>query len=160
MAAALFAAIRPDEWNFALFLHVLGATVLVGGVATAATAQFLGWRRQETADALPLARLAFRALLLVAIPGWIVMRIGAQWIASKEGLDGTQVPTWVDVGYATAEPGGGLLLAATLLAWLGARRLRRTGSPGGWALSSSAVLVTVVLVAFLVAVWAMTAKPV
>ncbi len=25
-------AIRPDDWNFALFVHVAGAMVLVGGL--------------------------------------------------------------------------------------------------------------------------------
>ena len=31
----LLAAIRPDSWNYALFLHVLGAMVLVGALVTA-----------------------------------------------------------------------------------------------------------------------------
>ena len=32
------AAIRPDEWNLPLFVHVLGAIVLVGGVMAGAGA--------------------------------------------------------------------------------------------------------------------------
>ena len=28
----VLAVIRPDSWNFPLFLHVLGAMILVGGV--------------------------------------------------------------------------------------------------------------------------------
>jgi hypothetical protein len=154
----VLALVRPDDWNFPLFLHVLGAMILVGGIATAAAAQFFGWRRAATADAQPLARMAFRALLLVAVPGWIVMRIGGQWIASKEGLDGDASPTWVDIGFVTADGGGVLLLAATVLAGLGARRLARTGAERSGLARASTALVTIILVGYLVAVWAMTAK--
>ena len=159
MTSSVLASIRPDDWNVPLLVHVLGAMILVGGIGTAVSALGLAWRRTVPADTLGLARLAFRALLLVAIPGWIVMRIGAQWIASKEGLDGAEVPTWVDIGYVTAEPGGLLLLVATVLAGLGVRRLGKAPSPSSALVRASTVLVAVVLVAYLVAVWAMTAKP-
>ena len=33
---AILAAPRPDSWNFPLFVHVLGAMILVGGLVTAA----------------------------------------------------------------------------------------------------------------------------
>jgi hypothetical protein len=158
--SAILAAVRPDGWSLPLLIHVGGAMVLVGGIAATAAAQLAGWRQSATAEALVLARLAYRSVLFVAIPGWIVMRIGAEWIASKEGLDGSAVPSWVDVGYVTADPGGILLLAAAALAWLGVRRAHRGGSRQGWAARVSAGLVTVVLVGYLVAVWAMTAKPV
>jgi hypothetical protein len=153
----VLALIRPDDWNFPLFLHVFGAMILVGGIATAAAVQYLGWRRVATTDVQPLARMAFRALLLVAVPGWVVMRIGAQWIASKEGLDQVS-PTWVNIGFVTADGGGILLLAATVLAGLGARRLARSGAQRSGLARASTALVTIILVAYLVAVWAMTAK--
>ncbi len=35
---SVIAAIRPDSWNFPLFLHVLGAMILVGGLLTGASA--------------------------------------------------------------------------------------------------------------------------
>ena len=38
------AAIRPDEWNFPLLLHVLGAMLLVGGLTAAVIAFVVGWR--------------------------------------------------------------------------------------------------------------------
>ena len=34
----VLAAIRPDSWNFPLFVHVLGAMILVGGLLTGASA--------------------------------------------------------------------------------------------------------------------------
>ena len=108
----MLAAIRPDDWNFPLLLHVLGAMLLVGGLTTAVL--------------VVLARLAPRhddalaARLLVAARGrvsaWWLMRIDAQWIASKEGFDGGEnEPNWLGIGYTTAEGGGLLLLIAIIL---------------------------------------------
>jgi hypothetical protein len=157
--SAILAAVRPDEWNFPLLVHVLGAMLLVGGVVTAVAAQVAGWRRQEPDGARGFARLGFWALLLVAIPGWIVMRVGAEWIASEEGWTGDDVPTWVDIGYVTAEPGGLLLLVATILSGLGARRLAQSEAAASRLVQASTVLVAITLVLYLVAIWAMTAKP-
>ena len=82
---SVLALIRPDDWNFPLLVHVLGAVLLVGGLFTAVVAQFLGWRRQRPADAVAYARTAFRSLLLVAFPAWWIMRVGAEWIYRREG---------------------------------------------------------------------------
>jgi disulfide bond formation protein DsbB len=141
----LLAAIRPDDWNLALFVHVLGAMVLVGALALAAAA---------VAGHNP--RLGFRALLLGAIPSWIAMRVGAQWIASKEGLDDpdVDVPAWVDIGFITSESSFLLLVAATICTGVAARRAR-----GGGLRTATLVLVGIVLAAYVVAIWAMSAKP-
>ena len=80
----MLAAIRPDSWNYALFLHVLGAMILVGALVTAGTVQVLGMGRGPAAALHAYARLAFRTLLFVGVPAWFVMRIGAEWIYSKE----------------------------------------------------------------------------
>ena len=69
---------RPDSWNFPLLLHVLGAMVLVGGLLTGAAA--LALARGEAR----LLRLGYWSLLAVALPGYVAMRIGAEWIFSKE----------------------------------------------------------------------------
>jgi len=83
----MLAAIRPDSWNLPLLLHVLGASILLGALITAVTAQLLAWKRRAPADVLPYARLSFRTLLIVAIPAWLLMWLGALWTASREGLD-------------------------------------------------------------------------
>jgi len=57
-----------------------------------------------------------------------------------------------------AEPGLLLVLIATLLSGLGLRRARRSGGGGGLT-RAAGVLAAILLVAYLVAVWAMTAKP-
>ena len=153
----VLAAIRPDDWNFPLLLHVLGAMLLVGGLTAAAAALWAGWR----ADALTLPRLGFRSLLFVAFPAWWLMRIPGQWIGSKEGLDSmSEDPAWLVIGYATAEAGGLLILVSILLTGLGVRRLRDAEPPrASLMVRIGTVLVTLVLAAYVVAVWAMTTKP-
>jgi uncharacterized membrane protein len=156
----VLAAIRPDSWNFPLLLHVLGAAVLVGALVTAVAAQFLGWRARDNAEVATFSRLSFRALLFIAFPAWWVMRISAQWIYSKEGWDEVESePGWIGVGFITSEAGGVLLLVAIILAGIGVRRGRRAEGGGRTLARIATVLTTLILVAFLVAVWAMTAKP-
>jgi hypothetical protein len=154
---SVLAAIRPDDWNFPLLLHVLGAMLLVGGLLAAVTSLWLGWR----GDALTLPRLGFRSLLLVAFPAWWLMRIAAEWTASKEGFSGEEEgPAWLGIGYITAEGGGLLILISIILTGLGVRRMRQAEPPRASVLVRiGTVLVTIVLAAYVVAVWAMTAKP-
>ena len=154
---SVLAAIRPDDWNFALLLHVLGAMLLVGGLTASVTALWLGWR----GDSLTLPRLGFRSLLLVAFPAWWLMRIAGQWLGSKEGFgDGENDPTWLGIGYLTAEAGGLLILISIILTGIGVRRMGRDETPSSSVLARiGTVLVSIVLAAYLVAVWAMTTKP-
>jgi hypothetical protein len=147
---------RVDSAEFPLLLHVLGAMLLVGMLVLAASALVLA-RRDGSAAML---RLGYRSLVLGALPAWIAMRVGAEWVADKEGWTGDELPSWVDLGYAIAEPGLLLLLVSTLLAGLALRRAGRAGSSSGDGLNrASTVLVALLLIAYLVAVWAMTTKP-
>jgi phosphoglycerol transferase MdoB-like AlkP superfamily enzyme len=150
----MLAAIRPDDWNFPLLVHVLGATLLVGGLVTAVTALLLGWRH----DSPFYARFGFRALLFIALPAWFLMRIGAEWIYSKEGFTGEDEPGWLGIGYITADLGGILLLLSIILTGLGVRQLRGERETSVLVRSGS-VLATVALLAYIVAVWAMSGKP-
>lgn len=157
----MLAAIRPDDWNFPLLLHVLGAAILLGALITAMTAQLLSWRRSAPADAVAYARLSFRTLLFLASPAWFLMRIGAEWTASREGWhDVADEPTWLGIGYMTAEAGGLLILISTILAGIGVRRLGRSGGEQGatW-VRVATVLTVVVAVAYVITTWAMAAKP-
>ena len=150
---SVFALVRPDSRNFPLFVHVLGAMLLVGAVTLAASAMLLAWRNGE----LTMVRLGNRALLLGAIPAWVIMRVGAQWIANKEQLENSDV-SWIGTGFGIADGGVVFLLVATLLSWLAVRRATRDQSTGVLR-RVAAAMVMVLLVLFLVAVWAMTTKP-
>ncbi len=145
---------RPDDINVALLVHVLGAMVLVGGVLTAAAASLIGWRDEGIA----LRRFSYKTLLWVAFPGYIVMRIGAQWTESKEHLDSlSEQPTWLGIGYITADGGGLLLLIALIIGGIGLRRARNGRGTG--LLKASGVIATLLVAVYVVAVWAMGGKP-
>lgn len=151
----MLGAIRPDSVNVALVVHVLGAMVLVGGLTTAASALVLGWR-DGTAR---LLRVGYFSMLALALPGWIVMRAGAQWTESEENLpdEFVEESTWLGIGNLTADLGGLLLLGGLVAGGIGVRRLR---DGGGTALLRVSTLVAVLLVAaYVVTVWAMAGKP-
>ena len=147
---------RASGQNLPLFLHVAGAMVLVGALVVVAWALVKAWR----GDTAGFTRLAYRTLLYAAIPSFIVMRVGAQWLADKEGiLDAKSDPSWIGIGFSTSDGGGLFVIIATVLAGLGARRLRHEGAPSPTLGRVAAVLTLIPLIALLVTVWAMTAKP-
>jgi hypothetical protein len=156
-------AIRPDDWNLPLFLHVLGAMVLVGSLVLVAvslsSARVGDSGAARVGDSAGALRLGYRSLLLGVIPSWIVMRVSAQWIASKEGLDEGDVPGWVDIGFMTSEPTLLLLIAATVCAGIAARRARDGGRGFGGLNTAALVLVAISLLAYVFAIWAMSTKP-
>jgi hypothetical protein len=152
----VLATLRPDDWDFPLLVHVVGAALLVGGLVTAVTALLLGWRR----DTAFYSRLGFWSLLLVAFPAWWIMRIGGQWIYSKEGFeDRDEEPAWLGIGFITAELGGLLLLITIIITGIGMRRARRPGVEKSVLAQIGGVIATLLLLAYTVAMWAMTAKP-
>ena len=150
---SILAVVRPDSWNFPLFLHVLGAMILVGGLLTGASS--LAFARGEAR----FLRLGYWSLLAVSLPGWILMRAGAQWIASKEGWtkSGVPSPTWLDIGAVLADLGGLVLLVSLVVGGIGVYRLRE--GKGSGLLKATLVLAILLLVAYVVAVWAMAGKP-
>jgi hypothetical protein len=150
---SILAAVRPDSWNFPLFLHVLGAMILVGGLLTGASS--LAFARGEAR----FLRLGYWSLLAVSLPGWILMRAGAEWIASKEGWtkSGVPSPTWLDIGALLADLGGFILLVSLVAGGIGVYRLRE--GKGSGLLRATLVLAILLLGAYVVAVWAMAGKP-
>lgn len=147
--------IRPDDWNLPLFVHVAGAMVLLGALLLAAVVLAGVGRAGEPTQVVTLTRFGFRTLLAAALPAFVVMRVGAEWIASEEDLDDEP---WIGVGYITSDGGLVFLVAAIIVAGLSLRRARKGGRPASLA-RAAAILSFVIIAAFLVAVWAMTTKP-
>jgi hypothetical protein len=149
----VLASIRPDSWNFPLFLHVLGAAILTGGLLTGASS--LGFARGD----VRFLRLGYWSLLAVSLPGWVLMRVGGEWIASREGWTkkGVPTPTWLDIGFLLADLGGIILLVSLIVGGVGVRRLGQ--GKGAGLLKATLVLSLVLLAAYVVAVWAMAGKP-
>ena len=151
---SILATVRPDSWNFPLFLHVFGAMILVGGLLTGASA--LTFARGEAR----FLRLGYVSLLAVSLPGWVLMRIGAGWISSKEGWDDVPddaQPGWLTIGLILADAGGLILLVSLIAGGVGVYRLRE--GKGAGLLKVTLVLSLVLLAAYVVAVWAMAGKP-
>jgi len=148
----MVAVVRPDSWNLPLFVHVAGAMLLVGALVVVTVAMAAALRRGDGAEVL--TRLAFRALLIGVIPAYVLMRAGAEWIASKENIPDEL--DWVGIGYIVADLGLLLTLITAVLAWRAARR--GANGPGG-AGRAAFVLAAVLIVAYGVALWAMATKP-
>ena len=142
---------RTDATKFWLFIHVLGAMTTVGALTLCLVSLAGAWRTGSEA----LTRLGFRALVWVAFPAFLVMRIAAQIVLNKEGLDNDEIDlTWVNIGFSVTDMGFILLIIAAILGRLATRR------PGASVWTRVTVgLVSVLLIAYLVAVWAMTTKP-
>jgi hypothetical protein len=151
----LLAAVRPGSWNWALFLHVAGAMALVGSLVIALYAIRIARARGDQ----PAAQFAFRVLLRFTLPAYIVMRVGAQIIASKEKVEDSN-DAWVGIGFTTSDFGLLLLIIGLVLTSLVARRAKSgTSVAGAGQLRAAGILAGILVVAYIVAIWAMTTKP-
>jgi hypothetical protein len=148
----VLAAIRPDSVNLPLLLHVLGAMLLVGDLLAIGIVTVLGLR--DRARAAGLSRFVFLGLLLGVLPSYILMRVGAQWTEAEQDYPEEFDPAWLGIGYVTADLGALLILVSAVVAGIGLRRR-------SVALSRFVGVVSLLLLAaYLVAIWAMSAKPV
>ena len=148
----MLAVIRPESWDLPLFVHVAGAMLLVGALVVVVATMGGALRRGDGVEVL--SSLAFRMLLIGVLPAYILMRVSAEWIASKE--DVPDDVDWVGIGYAVGDGGLVLTIIAAIVAWRAARR--GPAGPGGLG-RAVVVLSVVMLLAYAVAIWAMTAKP-
>jgi hypothetical protein len=146
------AAIRPDDQTAILLVHIVGATVMVGGLLTGAS--LLAFAR----GSVSLLQLGYWTLLAVALPGYIVMRIGAEWLYSEQGWDELDDdPTWLSIGFIVANLGALLMLITLVVGGFGVYRLR--DGKGAGLLKATMVIAVLILAAALVAAWAMAGKP-
>jgi hypothetical protein len=152
----LLAAIRPDDQSFALLLHLVGATVVFGALLASATSLVLAHGDTR------LLRLGYFSLLLVGLPGLILMRLAGQWLYQLQNWDDLpeqiDQPAWLGIGFVVADWGGLLFLLALALGGVGIYRLRNGKGDAGL-LKVTMVISLVLIVAYVVAVWAMTGKP-
>jgi hypothetical protein len=139
--------LRPDSADFPLFLHVLGAMVLVGAMLATTVLAWAGGGRPA------VSRAAFWTLLTVVIPAWIVMRVDAQWVYSREGYNGENDPGWLGLGFGIADVGVIFILVTTGFAFWWSRR------GATWQGRVVGVLSSVYLALLAVAWWAMSGKP-
>jgi len=77
----------------------------------------------------------------------------AGWDDLPEGLE----PDWLGVGYVVADGGGLLLVISLIVGGIGVYRLRQ--GKGSGLLRATMILSIILLLAYVVAVWAMAGKP-
>jgi len=149
-------AIRPAGQDFPVLLHIVGATIGFG--ALLASVSSLALARGQ----VRLLRVGYFSLLLVALPGWILMRLSGEWIYRRQGWNSLphdlKDTTWLRIGFGVADYGGVLFLVALVLGGIALRRLRN-GKSGTGLLRITTGIAVVIALAFVVAVWAMTGKP-
>ena len=159
MGVTWLAVDRPGEWALPLFVHVLGAMVLVGALVLAIVYLVPAWR----GGSIDGVTSGFRVLLYAALPSFLVMRISAEWVADKEGyndLPDDAIPDWIVIGYITGDLSALFLIISLIIGGVALRRARRgDGGAGSTSTRVATVLVSIMLVAYLVAIWAMTTKP-
>lgn len=153
---SVLAAVRPDDVNFPLFLHVLGAMVLVGALLLAGTLLVSAWRGGGSAA---LTRSGYRVLLIAVLPAWLVTRVFAQVLLENDFYEPVEESDWVEIGFISTEPALLLLIGATVAAGVGSRKALREGGTVGTSGRVATVLTWLLLAIYLVTVWAMTAKP-
>ena len=148
----MLAVVRPGSWSLVLYIHVVGAVALVATLIVALYPVLNARRRGDDAA----ARFAFRTMWMAVLPALIVMRVGAQLIVSKEHLEDSDL-SWIGLGFGIADGSALLVLITILLTGLAVRRAR--GGSAGGLLRAATVLIGIVLIADVVAIYAMTAKP-
>jgi uncharacterized membrane protein len=151
----MLAIVRPDSWNWPLFVHIGGAMVLVGSLVVALFALGIARVRGDQ----PATGFAARVLFLLTLPAFIVMRIFAQVMVTKEHLDNSKAD-WLGIGFTVSDLGFVLLLAGLIMTGLTAHKAKRGESvTGAVTLRVTGVIAGILLAAFVVAIWAMTTKP-
>ena len=149
----LLTTIRPDEWNFPLFLHIVGAMGFVVGALSTAAYYLFRARRDGSAA---LTRVGFRTLLYAGIPSYLVGRLSAQWLLDKEGLGEPRTPGSTS---ASSSPTSGSCCCSPRPSRPAIAARRAEGSVGSGP-AIAAWCCSVLLVAYTVALWAMATKPV
>lgn len=138
--------------DLALFMHVLGAMLLVGGLL--AGTSLLAFARGD----LALLRLGYRTLVLVGVPSYAMLWGAGHWVYSEQGLDESPIDAaWTKIGFLVVELGAVLFLVALALGGVGLRRMR--DGRGHGLVQATVVLTALLIAALLFAAWAMSAKP-
>jgi hypothetical protein len=144
-----------NEWL--LFLHVLAAMTLVGGVLTVTVVSLAAARRAWPGQVPLLRAIAFRTNLLVVLPAFVAVHVLGDALAHREFKHGE--PDWLDVGFTVTDVDlivGGVLLTVLQLWVLRRTRARRNA---GWPERLATYVPGAVLAALVAVIVLMAGKP-
>jgi integral membrane sensor domain MASE1 len=117
----LLIAYRPDSWSGLLFVHLLGAFALFGGVLTATIAGIAASKRDTVREIFLLTRLSHRMDLFVTWPALVILVAAGMILADRENV---LSQTWIQIGITLTVIGA--TLGGILLAWLNHRVMTRS----------------------------------
>lgn len=153
----MIAAIRPGDWNWLLFFHLIAAFALVGGLITVVLVS-LAAQRKAWPEQVPLLRaIAFRTNLVVVLPAFVALFVFGDVLAGREYLHGD--PDWLSIAYAIT--GVALIVGGVGLTLLQLWVLRRTraGHSTGRPAQLATYLPVIVLAALIAVIVLMAGKP-
>jgi hypothetical protein len=154
----VLAAIRPTDWNWLLFGHLLAAFALVAGVivvtVTSAAAAWSG----HPAQAPLLRSIGFRANLVVVIPSFVAIHILGGLLADREFPGDAKEPNWLNASFAITTIATVVAVVLALLQYWTLRRAR-AGSVSGWQALTATCVPPLVLAALVAVIVLMAGKP-
>lgn len=123
----MLAAIRPTDWNWILFFHLVTAFLLVGGLIVVLMSSLAVGRTRP--ELVPLLRLvAFRTTLILVIPMYVLIHVFGPMLADREYPH--DEPGWLGTSFALATLGSVVALILVALQFWSLRRVRARRAPG------------------------------
>lgn len=159
-------AFRPDSWNGLLFVHLLAAFALFGGVLTSTIAGIAAAQRDSPREIFLLTRVGYRTDLFVTWPSLVILFGAGSVLAGREDVWGD---AWLQAGIGVTLIG--TILGGIVLAGLNHRLMRRAKALVAQGVERSEELQKMadhpvfkllgppLLLVFPVLFWLMTAKP-
>jgi ABC-type spermidine/putrescine transport system permease subunit II len=154
----MLGAIRPTDWSWLLFGHLIAAFVLVAGVLVVTLGSLAASRSPRPEHTAPLRTIGFRANLVVVIPAFVAVHVFGGLLADRELPGDTEEPGWLSTSFSITTAA---TLVAVVLAVLQYWVLRRdrAGRTAGWQAPSATYVPPVVLAALVLVIVLMAGKP-
>ena len=154
----MVAAIRPSDWNWLLFGHLLAAFALVAGLTVVTLTSLAAARSRSGAHGALLQTIAFRTNLVVVIPAFVAVHVLGGILAGREFPGASEEPGWLDTSFVITTVATVVAVALALLQYVLVRRAPAARA-GDLQVRAAACVPPLVLAALLVVVVLMAGKP-